>query len=158
MNTMIANPHRTVTINKPLGDIMLRLAYIEAWTNKNTGIEIADAHIDCNLNCYTFHSKSNISGIADFGNVGNVCVEPISDNMCKLSIEIGKNYGHITDQFEAQDCTTQITYFLTVLSALIDMTEEQLKNFPKKTSKSSSLKVNWGWIIVLLGIIMLGSL
>ena len=148
MNTMINNPKRTIVLNKSADFIFTRLQYIGAWSGDEKGITIVQANLDKNLNLYNFMSKANISGIVDFGNKGSVTVIPKSDDSCELTIEIGKNYGCISDQYEAQDCENQVDAFLRLLSETINMSDEELKNFPKDEGKNKKKKSKlWYWVI-----------
>lgn len=132
---MIPNPTRKVTLNKPVAYIMNRLKWLGGWSGNDTGITITNATIDYNLNSYSFKSKANIFGIIDMGNYGNVTVNPVGDSSCELTIEMGKNYGCISDQYEAQDCNSQITSFLNILSRLIGMPDEEISKLPTQNTQ-----------------------
>ena len=149
MNTMIPNPSRTITIAKPVAYVMERLKHIGAWTGNNTGITIVQATIDPTLNTYKFRSEANISGIVDMGNNGFVSVTPVSDASCTVTVEIGKNFGCISDQYEAQDCMSQLNAFLGVLSSVLNMDMEQVVKYPQQKKKNG-----WKGVIIVWGIVL----
>lgn len=127
MNTMINNPKRTVTINKPAEYVMNRLKVLGGWTGKNAGITISQANIDYNMNYYTFMCDGFISSI---GNKGNAQVNPINNEQCSVTVEIGRTFGCIDDQYEASLCMGQIDAFFNILSALITKNDEEIIQFP----------------------------
>ena len=158
MNTMIPNPSRTITISKPVAYVMERLKHIGAWTGNDTGITIVQANIDTTLNTYQFKSKANIFGFADMGNNGFVTVTPVNDASCTLSIEMGKNFGSISDQYEAQDCMSQINAFLNVLSSVLNMDMDQITKYPKQKKKVDASPItthSWKTIGIIWGIVFL---
>ena len=134
MNTMISNPQKSITINKSLPFIMTRLKHLGGWSGGDTGITITQAQIDYNLNRYTFMCQG-----FGFGNNGSVQVEEIDSEKCKVTIEIGRNYGCIDDQYEANEANQQIEAFLGILSMLIGMDESNLSNYPKEEKKKSHI-------------------
>lgn len=123
MNTMINNPKRTLTINKPVKYVMDRLKAIGAWTGAHAGITIAQANINYDMNYYDFTCDGFFTGI---GNKGNVQVSPVNDEQCSLTIEIGRNFGCIDDQWEAQLCSNQIDAFIKLLSELLSKSDNEL--------------------------------
>lgn len=127
MNTMINNPKRTVTINKPAKYVMDRLKVLGAWTGSHVGITISQASIDYNINSYEFTCDGFFTG---FGNKGNVQVMPVNDNACTVTIEIGRTFGCIDDQWEAQLCNDQINSFVNLLSTLVGLNDEEITKFP----------------------------
>ena len=124
---MINNPKRTVTINKPVKYVMDRLKVLGAWTGSHAGITISQANIDYNMNYYTFTCDGFFTS---FGNQGNVQVMPVNDNACTVTVEIGRSFGCIDDQWEAQLCSNQIDSFMNILSSLIGMNDEDITKFP----------------------------
>ena len=150
MNTMIPNPNRTITIAKPVAYVMERLKHIGAWTGNDTGIRIIQASIDTTLNTYKFISEANIRGIVDMGNNGFVTVTPVGDASCTVTVEIGKNFGCISDQYEAQDCMSQLNAFLSVLSSVLNMDMEQVVKYPQQKKKNG-----WKGVIIVWGIVLI---
>lgn len=135
---MIQNPTKKITINKSVDYVMTRLQHLGAWTGKQMGITIVEAHIDKNFNTYSFKSKAIVTdSLVDMGNFGNVSLNPIGSDKCELTIEMGKNFGCISNQFEAQDCNSQISAFLNILSSLINKNESEITNYPKSSGKVS---------------------
>ena len=149
MNTMIPNPSKTITINKSSQFIMNRLHHIGAWSGNDTGITITEASIDKNLNMYKFKSKG-LLGSLEFGNYGTVIVTPNGEESCTLTIEMGKNFGCIDDQYEANDCNNQISSFLSILSFLIGMKDEELTNYPKHEKKHQVRKI-FSYVVYIFG-------
>ena len=138
---MINNPKRTVTINKPVNYVMDRLKVLGGWTGSHAGITISQANIDYNMNYYTFTCDGFFTS---FGNQGNVQVMPVNDNACTVTIEIGRSFGCIDDQWEAQLCSNQIDSFMNILSSLIGMNDEDITKFPTQEQIQAQEEANGG--------------
>ena len=138
---MITNPVKSVVINKSIEFLMNRLFYIGGWSGTDKGIKIVEASLDKNLNTYNFKSQANIVGLFSLGNYGIVTLEPNGENVTKLTIEMGKNYGCITDDMDAQDLNMQIQAFLSLLSSLISMDDSNLPNYPKQVPNVKKKKL-----------------
>lgn len=150
MDTMISNPKRTVTINKPAKYVMDRLKVLGGWTGSHAGITISQANIDYNMNYYTFTCDGFVTS---FGNQGNAQVMPVNDNSCTVTVEIGRSFGCIDDQWEAQLCSNQIDAFFKILSSLIGMSDDDITKFPTTEQIQAVNEANGGSGAVVLGIL-----
>ena len=154
MNTMISNPKQTITINKPASHVLNCLKHLGGWAGNDTGITITQAEIDTNLNRYTFRTTGHGSGIDVFGNLGTAIVNPIDDNRCEITVEVGRAYGCIDEPVDAQICSNDIKSFFNVLSSIINKTDEELQQYPvQKKNSMSAIE----WILAIIGGIILGA-
>ena len=142
---MIPNPTRTIVIKKDIETIKNKLSHIQDWSGKNVGINIVSSSLDDNLNTFNFSCQANIVGLIDLGNDGIVTLEEEGENATRLTIEMRKRLGCISDQFEAQDLNDQIQHFLSLLSSLLNKDENELANAPVQPKKKKHTLL---WIIV----------
>lgn len=131
----IPNPKRTFTVDFSKEHVFTRLHWIGAWTNKNNQLSIVEANLDRTIGHYRFKCFGCVTGFVTLGEYGDVFVTEKGENKCEITIEMRKVSGSIEDSADAYNIELEITNFISLLSRLLNMPEEQLQNYPKYTEK-----------------------
>lgn len=146
---MISNPTKQIHLNYGVPYVKERLLKMKDFTlGGGADIKVTEGTYNDALNIFTFKTKARIYGIASAGLQGTVTLTPAGDNQCDLHIEMGRVFGAIDDEYEAQDCQEQLLEFLTTLSTLLTRTTESLNTIKVQESTGSASGSTVGIVLV----------